>query len=305
MKGLVFDIRRFSTHDGAGVRTNVFLKGCPLRCAWCQNPEGLEMRRRPAWFSGRCMGCGTCAALATRGGARLVDGRVVLAPEAPEDWELLVDECPCGALRFDARWMDVEEVVREAEKDRVFYRQGGGVTLSGGEPLMQGDFACALLEALRERGIHTAIETSLSVGEGVVRRALPLVDQIFCDVKLADSARHRELTGAGNERVLANVRWLLASDLRERACVRTPLIPGHTATDENVAAIAALLAGLYPEVRYELLNYNPLAEAKYRDLDRDYCFDEHENPPLYTQEHMRHFVDVARGAGCKNAFFES
>lgn len=263
------------------------------------------MAQRPVWISGRCCFCGTCIALSGHGGATLSDGKVLLNPEAPEAWDALMDECPTGALRMDSRWMSAEEVVAEVKKDSVFYAQGGGVTLSGGEPLAQGEFAVELLRAFKAEGLHTAIESSLSVPARTAQAAMPLVDQIYVDVKLADSKLHKAYTGAGNTTILDNLRWLLSSELRERVCVRTPLIPGKTATEENIRAIAELLADMYPEVRYELLNYNPLAEAKYHDIELTYCFDAQNNPPLYTKEQMQQFVAIAQAGGLNNAMFEA
>lgn len=304
MKAVVFDIRRFSTHDGKGLRTNVFLKGCPLRCVWCQNPEGLEPAPRPVWFATACMGCRTCVACCKHGGVQAGESGLVIDPRASEDWDYLVDECPTGALRMDARVMSVDEVVAEAEKDRIFYRSDGGVTLSGGEPLMQAEFCSELLKALKERGIHTAIETSLFAAPEQVKRVLPLVDQIFCDCKLADQEKHKRFTGVSNKLILQNLAWLLESPLRSRVTVRTPLIPTMTATDENLGAIAQMLCGLYPQVRYELLNYNPLAAAKYRDTERSYCFTDAENPQLYTKDQMRRFGEVVTKNGISNLVLE-
>lgn len=205
---------------------------------------------------------------------------------------------------MDARAMSVAEVTHEAEKDRAFYRESGGVTLSGGEPLMQATFCEELLSALKERGINTAIETSLYANSKVVQCVMPYVDEIFFDVKLADTNAHKRYTSVNNERIMANVTWLLTSSLRKRVTVRTPLIPTMTATEENLAAIAQTLSGMYPEVRYELLNYNPLAAAKYRDIERDYCFTDVENPQLYTKEQMRRFGEVVTSNGIKNLVLE-
>lgn len=300
MEGVVFDIRRFSTHDGQGLRTCVFLKGCPLRCIWCQNPEGLDARPAPVWFSSRCIGCGACEEASHAGGARMRGRRVVLDAAVDEDWDAVMDACPTGALRWDARRVEAGGLVSELERDRIFFREGGGVTLTGGEPLAQAAFSAELLRLLRERGIHTAIETSLAAPAEAVRRVLPLVDQIFCDYKLFDAAAHRRLTGAGNRGIRENLAWLLASPMRSRVTVRTPLIPAMTATTENLSAIAADLVSMYPDVRCELLNYNPLAAAKYRGGERVYCFPEEGNPRPYSAEQMGAFGEVMAAAGMRN-----
>lgn len=145
--GYVFDIKRFATHDGEGIRTTIFLKGCPLRCAWCQNPEGLHPVLQLLYMETKCMHCGSCAAAAIHGGVSMQDGRIKLVRDAVEDWEGLIDICPTGALRYDASCYDVSDILREVKKDRAFFRYGGGVTLSGGEPLLQADFALEILKA--------------------------------------------------------------------------------------------------------------------------------------------------------------
>ena len=302
--GLIFDIRRFSTHDGEGIRTCVFFKGCPLRCVWCQNPEGLEPYAQPVWFDTRCIHCGICAATTVNGGVKLQNGTVVIDRTAKEDWNKIADECPSGAFMLDAKEYRVEDVLAQVKKDEVFYRDNGGVTITGGEPLLQGKFAEELLTALQAKGYHTAIETSLYASPDTVKAVLAHADQIFCDLKLADSEAHQRYTKRPNELIKENIRWLLESDRKDRVTVRTPLIPGMTAAEENLSAIAAYLSGIYPEVRYELLNYNPLAEAKYRNTEREYCFSEEDNPKLYTKEEMKHFGEIVRQGGIKNLILE-
>ena len=302
--GLIFDIRRFSTHDGEGIRTCVFFKGCPLRCVWCQNPAGLEPYAQPVWFDTRCIHCGICAATTVNGGVKLQNGTVVIDRTAKENWNKIADECPSGAFMLDAKEYRVEDVLAQVKKDEVFYRDNGGVTITGGEPLLQGKFAEELLTALQTKGYHTAIETSLYASPDTVKAVLSHADQIFCDLKLADSEAHQRFTKRPNELIKENIRWLLESDRKDRVTVRTPLIPGMTAAEENLSAIAAYLSGIYPEVRYELLNYNPLAEAKYRNTEREYCFSEEDNPKLYTKEEMKRFGEIARQGGIKNLILE-
>ncbi len=301
-RGRIFDIRRFSTHDGSGLRTNIFFKGCPLRCVWCQNPEGLAPGAAPIHFANRCIGCGACLERSQRGGVYLEDGKIRLCRDQNEPWESMIDACPTGAIAMDSREYSVAELVQEAEKDAVFYRDSGGVTLSGGEPLMQGGFAAELLEALQGKGFHTAIETSLYAPPETVERVLPHLDQIFADLKVFDSEQHQRCTGVPNTRILQNLALLLQSPVRERATIRTPLIPGYTTSEENLAAIAGFLSGLYPDVKYELLNYNPLAEAKYHLVDREYCFTE--NPKLYTKSEMQHFGEIVQAHGIRNLVLE-
>ena len=300
--GRIFDVRRFSTHDGGGIRTTVFFKGCPLRCAWCHNPEGISLQRRPVWFSGRCIGCGDCASSARDGGVRATGNGMTLDPRAREDWDALMDGCPTGALRWDSRDVTADELMVELRRDAAFFAHGGGVTLSGGDPLMQPDFAREILLRCRAEGIHTAVETELEAAWPVAEAVLECADLIFADLKLMDPAMHRRYTGADNARILENLRRLLGGELGARTVVRTPLIPGVTATRENLAAIAIFLAEVRPEARYELLNYNPLAAAKYPLVGRRYLFEE--NPPRYTNVQMEDFRALVRRCGIRNLICE-
>ena len=301
--GRIFDVRRFSTHDGGGIRTTVFFKGCPLRCAWCHNPEGIDFGRRPLWFAGKCIGCGSCAEAARFGGVRRTETGIAVDPAAEEDWDAILDACPTGALRWDSRDVRVDELMELIRRDMPFYAHGGGgATLSGGDPLMQADFARELLLRCREEGVHTAIETELHAPEEAVQAVLPLVDLIYADLKLLDGGLHRQWAGVGNERILSNLEALLTGPLSERLILRTPLIPEITATEENLRAIAAWLARRNSAVRWELLNYNPLAAAKYPLVGREYSLQE--NLPRFSAEQMEAFAELARSAGVKNVFFE-
>ncbi|MGN0466471.1 MAG: glycyl-radical enzyme activating protein [Lachnospiraceae bacterium] len=303
MKGNIFDIRRFSTHDGDGIRTTVFLKGCPLSCVWCQNPEGISVKRRPLYFKNRCIQCGTCAANCEDGGLTLEKNKIILNPSASEDWEKLIYHCPTGAIEMDSRESSVEEIMREIRRDKVFYNHGGGVTLSGGEPLLQWEFAREILRQCQEEGIHTAIETALFVKSEALETVIPYLNMAFADLKLIDDEKHKKYVGTSNELIKKNIEILLRSGIRERVIIRTPMIPEFTASKENIQGIAAFISSIYEEVSYEILNYNPLAEAKYHLVDKKYCFEE--NPKLYSKEQMQQFGQWAIEAGIKNVMIES
>lgn len=299
----VVDVRRFSTHDGHGIRTTIFLKGCSLECAWCQNPEAINPKIGPVFFRSRCIDCGLCLDKSTPGAATKDEaGRIrVDTTVAEADWEALATVCPTGAITFDAKRYTVPELVELAQRDRVFFGAGGGVTLSGGEPLFLPHFATALLKALKAADINTALETALNVRGEFVAEALPWVDHVFADCKLIDPEAHRRYTGHTNERILANLTDLLAGDRRDDVTVRTPLIPGITDTPANIAGIARFISSIYPDVRYELLNYNPLAAAKYDVLPGVlYVFDTDANPTMFTREQLAVFHEIARANGVRN-----
>lgn len=294
----IFDIRRFSTHDGSGIRTTVFFKGCPLECVWCHNPEGIAFERQPLWFESKCVGCGSCLRTARCGGVLKENGRIVLHPSCAEDWNAIVDECPAGALRWDSREVSQDEVMAEIRKDKPFYAHGGGgVTLSGGDPLMQADFAAELLKNCRREGVNTAIETELYAPWPKAWQVLEQCDAIYADLKLYDAKMHRQYTGRDNALILNNFAKLLKSELKTRLIVRLPLIPQITATMENIGAISRFLTDLYPATALELLNYNPLASAKYALVGKKYSLCERHG--RFSAEEMEQFCAIAAANGIK------
>jgi pyruvate formate lyase activating enzyme len=299
--GRIFDIRRFSTHDGDGIRTTIFLKGCPLKCLWCQNPEGISPKQNLIHFQNKCISCELCIKNCFNKSIIKKDNKICVIKENCTDHQnnTAIDICPTGALTMDSKDYNLDEVVEIAMKDKAFFKYGGGVTLSGGEPFYQKQFTIELLKTLKEQGINTAIETSLFVPSEYLLEALPFLDTIFADLKVFDDEKHKTFTGVSNELIKKNIKLMLESDKKDSVIIRTPLIPHFTATNENIYHISKYLSEIYPSVRYELLNYNPLAKAKYNLIDNlDYCFEE--NPKMYTEEQMKEFQKIAINAGVKN-----
>lgn len=298
----VFDIKRFSTHDGLGIRTTVFLKGCPLRCRWCQNPEGLSVKPQVLYMENKCIHCFSCVHASKHQGIEIEQGHVKVHRQASEDWEMVIDACPTRALQMDSQTYTIKELVEEIKKDEAFFQREGGVTISGGEPFLQPEGLIALLQACKQEKIHTAIETSLYTDLKWVQKALPFLDQIYADCKLFDPVSHQRYTGVDNQKIQENIRYLLESDQKENLIIRTPLIPQMTATQQNIAQIASFISSIYKDVKYEILNYNPLAKSKYAYLDMEYCFKE--NPKLYPASVMEKFYDVARKNGVRHLVIE-
>jgi pyruvate formate lyase activating enzyme len=301
IKGRVFDIRQFSVHDGEGIRTTIFLKGCPLHCVWCQNPEGIASNGRLIYFADKCIHCGACL-LVSQGAVSEIAGKITIVPEAVTAGEEYERQCPTGALRMDSREYMLEEVLETALRDLPFFLHGGGVTLSGGEPFLQQEFTLALLKELKEKGIHTAVESSLCTDLDYFKKVLPYIDRLFADFKVFLPEEHKRYTGIDPMIIRENLRYVLQSEYKDNVVVRTPLIPGYTATKENLTAIARWLAAVYPQVCYELLNYNPLAKAKYVHVDFPYGFSE--NPPMYTKAELLAFRDLIFKAGVVKVFVE-
>jgi pyruvate formate lyase activating enzyme len=267
--GLVFDIQRFSIHDGPGIRTTVFLKGCPLHCGWCHNPESQLPGREMMVWARRCIGCEACLAACPRGAISLDGGTIVTDPALCDACGACVEECYAGAREIVGRERTVAEVMAVIERDVPFYDQsGGGVTVSGGEPLMQPGFLLALLQACQARYIHTTLDTCGFAPWTALDRVRPYVDLFLYDVKLMDPHRHRQWTGRSNERILGNLEAL--SRHGHRIAMRLPILPGVNDDGENVAQTAAFAAGLPHLERVDLLPYHPMAADKYERLHRAY-----------------------------------
>lgn len=254
--GTVFDIKEFALHDGRGMRTTVFLKGCPLRCVWCHNPEGLNFEIEAARDTEKCTGCGLCQKSCSH--------------EECRGFGVCLKRCPGNFVRSIGREYTPRQLAQQLLKNESFLKKGG-VTFSGGEPLGQAEFIWDTLEYLGD--ISTAIETCGFVSEKIFRQAIEKFDDIFIDIKHIDAEQHRRLTGQSNERILQNLRQLIESS--KPFTVRVPLIPGLTDTDENLNGIAEFLVSA-KHVRVELLPYNPMTGAKYKAIGRQYtpCFEE-------------------------------
>ena len=264
MTGTIFDIQKFSIHDGPGIRTTVFMKGCPLSCRWCHNPESNLRAPQLSFTPDRCIGCGFCFERCPQQAHCMVEGAHVLDRERCRVCGGCTEKCYAEALEIIGRDMTVEEVLTEVLKDRPFYEtSGGGMTLSGGEPLMQIDFTEALLVRAKEESLHCCIETSGFGPSEHVQRLRPYVDLFLYDVKAMDTERHRELTGVGNERILANL--LRLHDDGAAVLVRLPLVPGLNDTAEHFDGVATLAKRLPHAVGFEIMPYHRLGEGK---LDR-------------------------------------
>lgn len=262
LKGNIFDIQRYSIHDGPGIRTVVFLKGCPLRCKWCSNPESWQPYPQLFYASSRCIGCLTCVKNCPNQEITAEKGELKIHWEALKQEQLgWVEECPTKALSVKGTWMTAEEVYAEAAKDIAFYqRSGGGVTLSGGEPLQQAEFAAALLKLCREHGIHTAVETTGCVPQENIQKVLPVTDLFLYDLKSADSKVHEKWTGVSNDRILENLKWL--SEKGADIFVRTPMIPGINDKEQDILDMIEVIQkdGIF---NYDILPFHQYGSGKY------------------------------------------
>ncbi len=274
----LFNIQHFSVHDGPGIRTVVFFKGCPLRCPWCSNPESQSPRPELQYEARLCQRCGKCLQACPNGALSFGEsGLVVRDASRCEGCFKCAAACRPRALKAAGWISSVGDAVKEVNRDAVFYRrQGGGVTLSGGEPLAQPEAALELLRACRSLNIRTALETCLAVPEETVEAAIPLVDFFYCDFKLADEERHRRLTGAGNELIKRNIKRIAESG--KTLVVRYPLIPGINDSEEDLRAFGSWLSESCPGTPAEILAYHRFGLSKYDMLWRPYSLPDVKEP---------------------------
>jgi len=269
MKGIIFDIQSYSIHDGPGIRTCVFFKGCPLRCDWCHNPESQSKKPEMGYREGKCTRCGRCVEACTHGALVMKDA-VVRNPERCIACGDCAEACLDGAMEMIGYEVSAGEVAGIVERDKPFYDDsGGGVTLTGGEPTAQAGFLFELCGELRKRGIHIALETCGHFDKKLVNRLAESVDLFLFDVKHLSERRHKEATGAGNRRILDNFRALADRAGADRVVPRIPVIPGFNADAESVESAADFLAGKNWRGPVHLLAYHTWARDKYRMLGRE------------------------------------
>jgi pyruvate formate lyase activating enzyme len=294
-KGLIFNIQKFSLHDGPGIRTIAFLKWCPLACIWCSNPESQSMAPELIYSSSRCIGteeCDRCGVVCLEKAlTEDDDGKMCVDRSICDGCGDCAFVCPSHALEASGEWVGVDDVVRIVEEDDAFYaRSGGGLTVSGGEPLAQGAFVLALLDAARSRGIDTAIETSGLCNWKTMRDVAPLADQIFFDIKCLDPEKHEQVTGVSNRKILQNFRRLRAEFPEVNVVVRTPIVPGVNDSDADILAIAEFVNSAGGASAYELLPYHGFGEPKYAKLGRRYRLSDAEPP---SPERMMNLREIA------------
>lgn len=299
MTGMVMNIQRYSLEDGPGIRTTVFLKGCSLRCKWCCNPESIDPRPELAYNSGGCIGikeCGACIAACREAAVYTVGS----CEQVSLNWDLCtncgscVSVCPSGALHMFGQEMRVAEVLEEVERDGAFYSgSGGGISLSGGECLIQPGFTAALLAEAHRRRINTSIETAANVPWAFLEHVLPHVDTVFHDLKLMDPVRHRKWTGVENARILENFSRAYRTFPHKVFVARSPIIPGVNDTEDHVRSVLSFILPHKNVVRYELLPYHRLGEGKYGYLGKVYELRDFTPPDSKRVRELQNIIDEA------------
>lgn len=287
MVATILNIQRFSTHDGPGIRTTVFFKGCTNACAWCHNPESLHAAPELQIYPDRCIGCGRCLAACTVGAHENLEGVKVFHRDRCAGCGRCAEECFAQALVMAGKETTADELMAEIAKDEIYYRQsGGGVTFSGGEPVLAGNFLVEVLKHCKEKAIHTTLQTAGNYAWAMIEPMLPYLDLVMCDVKTCDAAKHERFVGTKPDLIQANVLRLAQTGIP--LIIRTPVVGGVNDSLEEIEAIARFVQGLGGR-QYELLPYHALGNSKRATLGLDEAA-AFETP---TKEHMQALAEAA------------
>ena len=296
---LILNYQRMSTEDGPGLRTTLFVKGCPLKCRWCHNPESISYKKQIEWLAVRCMGCGECVSTCPNKALTATEDGIRINREICVACGNCIEECPTGAIEAKGQEVTVAQAFKELIKDKAYFGADGGVTLSGGEILSQAKEAAELLKMLKEEGIGTAVDTCGLTSRENIDLVFPYADIFLYDIKLIDSKEHEEFTGVKNEVILDNFLYLAekVKGTGKRIWVRTPIIPGATDTDENIRGIARFIKGKYE--RWEMCAFNNLCRDKYDRLYQDWFY---KTTELMTDERMDELVAIAQAEGLEQVY---
>jgi pyruvate formate lyase activating enzyme len=265
-EGLIFDIKRYAIHDGPGIRTTVFFKGCPLSCWWCHNPEGKEFKRELMIWPNRCIKCQTCMSACPNSAILLSNNSIVTERDKCKVCGKCVAKCPANAREIVGKTVSADDVMHEVEKDREFYGETGGLTVSGGEPFAQPAFLRVLLNRCKDTGIHTTVDTSGYVESKILTKISNMVDLFLYDMKMMDCKKHRQHTGVSNKSIIENLRML--DKLGKQIIVRFPLIPRINNTEDNITSMCELLSELKNVRGISILPYHRLGVDKAKRLGK-------------------------------------
>jgi pyruvate formate lyase activating enzyme len=292
--GVVFKIQKFSIHDGPGIRTTVFLKGCPLKCWWCHNPEGLEPSGVIVYHGNRCLNCGNCSAKCPSNALQIEDNRLLIDKSLCSKCYKCIEICPANALELIGKTMSTEQIIDVVSKDIIFYDEsGGGVTFSGGEPLMQYEFLIETLKNCKKLGINTAVDTSGYTAWVRLKAVSNYTDLFLYDLKFMDEEKHKKYTGVSNKIILNNLELL--SKTYSNICIRVPVIPGINDNTDNLNNIGLFLKKIKIK-DVNILPYHSIGSHKYKSLDVMYNLEELRIP---SASEMQNIADLFNNYGIR------
>lgn len=296
MKALVFDIYKGTTNDGPGIRDTVFLKGCPLRCLWCHNPEGIPFKNRVWYEKNVCIGCGECLKVCKNDALKLREDGINLDNHKCKSCMQCVSVCPTGALSLIAEEYTVETLAREILKDKEYFQSsGGGVTVSGGEAMCQKDFVCSLFDIMKKNRIHTALDTTGYCKWEDLEAVIQKTDIVLYDLKVMDGKLHKQWTGVDNQGIISNIqnlkRYVAAGKLK--LWIRTPVVPGYTDREEIICEIAGFIRQQLNGCveRWELCAFNNSCARKYEKLQLDWCL---KKVGILSRSQMNRLSEIAK-----------
>ena len=294
---LILNIQRMSTEDGPGIRTTLFVKGCPLNCNWCHNPESIRVGKQIEWLKIRCIGCNICLKSCPEKALIKKDEDIIIDREKCKVCLRCVNNCPTLALECKGDEKSVDELYNELIKDKAYFGKSGGITLSGGEILLQSKEAAELLKKFKDNGVNTAVDTSGYCKKSDIDAVLPYTDLFLYDIKLIDDNEHKKYTGQSNNIIILNFNYIVdkIKGTDKKIWIRTPIIPNATDTDNNIRGIAKLVKGKID--KWELCAFNNLCKDKYNRLYQEW---EYKDSLLMTKERMQELVDIAIAEGVEN-----
>ncbi len=294
----LFNIQRFSTEDGPGIRTTLFFKGCPLDCDWCHNPEGIKKDAELIWYDMDCMKCGDCVAACQDKALTLTENEIVIDRKVCNGCGKCVETCDVGAMEIIGKNWSTDDLLAEVLKDKTFYETSkGGITLSGGEPVLHYDFLMELLPKVKNNNVHIALDTCGFYEKEKLLEICGFTDLVLFDLKILDDAKHKEYTRAGTERILNNA--IAIAEKKVPMWIRTPVIPNKTESNNNIKDIARFIKENLPNVeRYDLLAFSNLCQSKYERMGKPFAL---ENENLLSRARMEECVEIAKSQGVECA----
>lgn len=290
----LFNIQKFSTEDGPGIRTTLFFKGCPLVCSWCHNPEGINSKPEIMWYDVDCLRCGDCVVSCPEKALKLIENKIIINRKICKTCGTCVEKCDVGAREIIGKKWTANDLLNEVLKDKTFYEtSNGGITLSGGEPMLYYDFLLDFLPKLKSHNIHIALDTCGFYSKERLAKILEFIDLVLFDLKILDEEKHKEYTGVGVEQILNNA--VIIAEKKIPMWIRTPIIPKHTSANNNIEQIAKFIKDNLPTVqRYDLLAFSNMCKSKYERLGKQFVL---ENENLLSSSRMQELVEIVKSCG--------